>query len=112
MREKVNSNERFVSEPIKPVAGTFDTGAMARGEPGLPERFIWRKNEYAVARVMSKGKETSPCKSGAKEKYVRKHWYKIQTSSGEIMQIYFERKSLPRDQGKKRWWLYSVSTKD
>ena len=32
--------EEFVSEPIKPVAGTFDTVGMARGEPGLPGRFI------------------------------------------------------------------------
>lgn len=112
MREKMIGNERFVSEPIKPVAGTFDTGAMARGEPGLPGRFLWRKNEYSVARVLSKWKETSPCKSGATERYVRKHWYKIQTSSGEIMQLYFERKSMSRGQGKRRWWLYSVTGQD
>ena len=30
--------EEFVSEPIKPVAGTFDIVGMARGEPGLPGR--------------------------------------------------------------------------
>ncbi len=34
--------EEFVSEPIKLVAGTFDTVGMTRSEPGLPGRFIWR----------------------------------------------------------------------
>lgn len=112
MREKVKRNERFVSEPIRPIAGTFDTGAMARGEPGLPARFVWRKNEYSVTRVVNKWKDTSPCKSGAKEKYVSKHWYKIQTSSGEIMQIYFERRPRPKSQRKSRWWLFSVSNQE
>jgi len=108
MREKIRRNEKFVSEPIRPIAGTFDTGAMARGEPGLPARFVWRKNEYSVAQVMNKWKETSPCKHGASEKYVRRHWYKIQTADGEVMQIYFERKPMTRGQGKLRWWLYSI----
>lgn len=101
--------EEFISESIKPVKGTFDTEAMARGEPGLPARFVWRKVEYGVAEVIDKWKETSPCTSGSKEKYVRKHWYKIRTASGEVMKIYFERKPMSKSQRKMRWWLYSVS---
>jgi hypothetical protein len=112
MHKAIGTTERFVSEFIKPVAGTFDTNAMARGEPGLPARFVWRKNEYSVARILDKWKETSPCKSGGKEKYVRKHWYRIETASGEVMQIYFERKPLSRSQQKARWWLYSVSNQE
>jgi hypothetical protein len=102
-------NERFVSEVITPVKGTFDTKTMSRGEPGLPSRFYWGKKEYTVAEVVQNWKEVTPCKSGGKEKYVRKHWYKIVTTDGMIMKIYFERKSLPKGQAKKRWWLYSVS---
>ena len=109
MRKAIDEQERFVSEIIKPVAGTFDTRVMVRGEPGFPARFVWRKVEYVVTQILDKWKETSPCKSGSKEKYVRKHWYKIETSSGEIMKIYFERRSLPRGQRKTRWWLYSIS---
>jgi phosphoribosylglycinamide formyltransferase-1 len=109
MRKKMSENAMFVSESIKPITGTFNSGAMARGEPGLPARFMWRKTEYAVVRILDKWKETTPCKSGSKEKYVRKHWYKIETESGAIMNIYFERKSLPKGQRKTRWWLYSVS---
>ena len=48
--------EEFVSELIRPVAGSFDVGGMARGEPGLPSRFMWRDKEYAVAEVLEKNK--------------------------------------------------------
>jgi len=108
VREAIDKKEKFVSESITPVTGTFDTGAMARGEPGLPAQFVWRETKYSVTKILDKWKESSPCKSGGKEKYVRKHWYKIETKSGEIMNIYFERKSLPRGQRKIRWWLYSI----
>jgi hypothetical protein len=107
--EEINRSDFLVSEPIEPVAGTFDTGAMARGEPGLPSRFVWRKKEYAVTWILDRWKETSPCKGGAREKYVRKHWYKIRVNSGEVMQIYFERRSMTRGQGRRSWWLFSVS---
>lgn len=109
MREEMTVGEKFVSETIVPVKGTFDTKAMSRGEPGLPSRFVWRKSEYVVAEVIRKWKETSPCNSGSKERYVRKHWYEIRTTGGLFMKVYFERKSMPRGQTKKRWWLYSVS---
>jgi hypothetical protein len=104
----VKMAEKFVSESISPIAGTFDTGAMSRGEPGLPARFIWRNSEYTVARVLDKWKETSPCKSGGKEKYVRKHWYMIKATDGNVMKVYFERRPLPKTQRKIRWWLYSI----
>ena len=38
----------FISEAVRPVGGTFDAAGMARGEPGLPQRFVWRGREYAV----------------------------------------------------------------
>jgi phosphoribosylglycinamide formyltransferase-1 len=108
MPEEISKREILVSESVRPTGGTFDTGAMARGEPGLPARFVWRKQEYSVVQILDKWKETSPCKTGAKEKYVRKHWYKIQTSSGEIMKMYFERQPLAKNQRKTRWWLYTI----
>jgi len=102
-------SEKFISERIVPAKGTFDTKAMSRGEPGLPSRFLWRNSEYRIAEIVRKWKEASPCSSGSREKYVRKHWYEIRTTDGLCMKIYFERKSMPRRQAKKRWWLYSVS---
>jgi phosphoribosylglycinamide formyltransferase-1 len=105
-------NEEFISEPIKPVAGTFDTTAMTRGEPGLPGRFIWRDKEYEIADVLEVWKELGPCKSGGPEKYLRKHWFRIRTGNGMIMTIYFERQPRAKSQNKIRWWLYTIIGKD
>jgi len=102
-------SEEFISEPLEPVAGTFDTAAMTRGEPGLPERFRWRDEEYAVADVLEVWKETGPCRSGGPEKYLRKHWYKIRTDSGLEMTLYFERQARSKRQDKIRWWLYTIN---
>jgi hypothetical protein len=105
-------NEKFISEPIKPLAETFQTAAMTRGEPGLPERFVWRDTEYAVAEVLEAWKETGPCRSGGPEKYLRKHWYKIRTADGLIMTLYFERQARTKSQDKIRWWLYTIRKKE
>jgi hypothetical protein len=101
-------DEDFISESIKPVAGTFNLAAMARGEPGLPGRFLWRRKEYAVADVLEVWKEDGPCRSGSPEMYLRKHWYKIRTADGLIMTLYFERQARSKGQQKIRWWLYTV----
>ena len=101
--------EEFVSEPIKPVPGTMDVSGMLRGEPGLPKSFIWREQEYAVDEVLERWKETSPCRSGGRERYVRKHWFRIRTTTGHEMKIYFERQPRLAREAKSRWWLYTVS---
>jgi hypothetical protein len=108
MREKTRRIEKFVSELIKPAPGTFDTTAMAKGEPGLPSYFLWRGKSYVIKQILDKWKETSQCRTGAMEKYLHRHWYKIKTNSGEVLKIYFERQSLPRAQRKRRWYLYSI----
>ncbi len=102
-------NEEFVSESIQPVPGTFDTGGMTAGAPGLPERFVWRGNEYTVAEVIDTWKDKSPCKHGSGEQYVRKHWFRIRTTGGEEMKLYFERQARSRRQRKARWWLYTIA---
>lgn len=101
-------SEEFVSEAIKPVAGTFDTSRMASGEPGLPQEFIWRGRKISIVEVRRCWKETGPCHHGSGEQYVRKHWYEVVSATDEIMKIYFERQ--PRG-GRKgaRWWLFTVS---
>lgn len=103
-------SEEFVSEPIEPVAGTFDSAGMARGEPGLPERFVWRGTEYEVADILEVWKESGPCKTGSPERYLRKHWYKIRTRDGLEMTLYFERQARSKMQRKTRWWLYTIQT--
>ena len=104
--------EEFVSEPIQPVAGTFDPAGMARGEPGLPQRFVWRDTEYSVAAVLEVWKEDGPCHHGSGEKYLRKHWFKILTDQGPRMTIWFERQARSKRQSKARWWLYTVDRQE
>ncbi len=101
-------SEEFVSEPIMPVTGTFDTTGMTRGEPGVPGRFVWREKEYAVLDVLEAWKESGPCRSGGPERYLRKHWFKVRTDNGLEMTMYFERQARTKRQSKKRWWLYTI----
>jgi hypothetical protein len=105
-------DDEFISEPIKPVVGTFDMAGMTRGEPGLPGRFLWRGKEYAVTEVLDVWKEEGPCRSGSTEMYLRKHWYKIMTADGLMMTLYFERQGRSKSQNKTRWWLYTIEIKE
>jgi hypothetical protein len=104
-------SEEFISEPIIPAAGTFDSAGMTRGEPGLPSGFTWRDRQYEVAEVLEAWKESGPCRSGGGEAYLRKHWFRIQTADGVEMTIYFERQARTKQQSKKRWWLYTIDSR-
>jgi phosphoribosylglycinamide formyltransferase-1 len=99
--------ERFISEAIKPLTETADTSRMAIGEPGLPQKFVWRDRTIIVTSVLRSWREIGKCRHGSPEMYVRKHWYEVATDSDGIMKLYFERQ--PR-RGKKgaRWWLFSI----
>lgn len=101
-------DKEFVSEPIDPVASSFDTSAMHAGEPGLPLSFRWRGTEYRVARVLGTWKTTGGCRSGTAEQYTRKHWYRIETADGIQMEIYFDRQARTR-QTTQRWWLATIA---
>jgi len=99
--------ERFISEAILPVVSTCDTSRMAVGEPGLPRGFLWREQTIEVAAVLRTWRETGKCHHGSPERYVRKHWFEVVTTTKDTMKIYFERQ--PR-RGRKepRWWLFSI----
>ena len=99
----------FVSEAIHLLAGAGIAAGMARGEPGFPTKFIWRDKEYVLDEILKSWKQSGPCKSGSKEKYLRKHWFTIRTTGGLEMDIYFERQPRSKSQTKTRWWLYTVS---
>jgi len=98
----------FVGEPIVPVPGTADTRTMARGGPGLPRRFLWRGRPYEVEAVLERHRTLGPCTSGSGEMYVRKHWFTLRTTGGEIMSIYFDRQPRRGRSAKARWWLFSI----
>jgi len=100
----------FISEPIVPVEASFDTGGMARGEPGLPHKFRWRKKEFVVAEVLERWKEHGNCRHGSGERYVRRFSYRIRTTDDIFFNLYFLRST---DGGgkisnKSRWRVQSV----
>jgi len=101
--------EEFVGEALKPLEGAFKTGGTAAGEPVLPQRFKWRDREYTVESVLRKWKESTGCKSGGGESYLRKHWYHLRTTDGSEFQIYFERQARSASSRKKRWWIYAAT---
>ena len=100
-------HKEFVSESITPVEGSFVTSPMAAGEPGLPLRFRWRDTEYEVAEVLDTWKTTGACHHGSPEQYVRKHWFRVETTDGTRFEIYFDRQPRSRHT-KQRWWLASI----
>jgi len=99
----------FISETIVPVEASFDTAGMARGEPGLPQKFRWRKKEFIVTEVLERWKEHGPCRHGSGEHYVRKFGYRARTTDGTVFRIYFQRSSgRGKLSVKSRWWVQSV----
>jgi hypothetical protein len=99
------SGPKFVSEPIEPKVGSADITAMSRGEPGLPQAFTWRGKEYRISAVRSSRKGL---KEDRGDVYVRRHYYEIETTSGEQMTIYFDRNPTGGGKHKQRWWLYTI----
>jgi hypothetical protein len=100
-------HKQFVCAPITPFGASFDAAAMSAGEPGLPGCFLWQGKEYQVACVLDRWKTAGPCKHGSGEQYVRKHWFRLLTSDGTEMEIYFDRQPRTR-QRRQRWWLASI----
>jgi hypothetical protein len=98
----------FISEPIAPLEASFDTRGMARGEPGLPQKFRWRKNEFVVAEVLEQAKAHGSCRHGSGEHYVRRHSYRVRTIDGTIMNLYFQRSAGRGKLAAARWWIQSV----
>ena len=98
----------FISEPITPLEGSFDSAGMARGEPGVPLKFRWRKKSYEVTEVLSQGKDHGDCTHGSGERYVRKHLYRVRTGEGIVFNLYFQRTFGKGKVTAQRWWVQSI----
>jgi hypothetical protein len=103
--------ESFIGEPIEPKPGTFDTARMATGEPGLPRVFRWRDVEYTIVGVIEAWRSQEPGVGiDKKHLYIRKHFYRVKTTTGEVMTLYFDRKPPSgREKSRQRWYLFSIS---
>ncbi|MCX6967381.1 MAG: DUF6504 family protein [Verrucomicrobia bacterium] len=101
--------EELISEKLVPEMAEGNAGPVVPGAPLLPAQFTWRGVRYAVAEILEQWKETGPCHHGSGERYVRKHWFRIRTATGEEMKLYFERHARSPKQLKHRWWLYAIT---
>ena len=97
-------DEKLVSEAVTPVEGSFNAAAMASGEPGVPMAFSWRGANYRVARVLDSWKNLRGCRNGSGEQYINKHFFRVETETGEIMTLYRTRSGSKRD----NWILYTI----
>ena len=105
--------ERFISERIEPDPDSMDLADTPVGEPPLPRRFLWRGDAYAVEKVIERWKETGPDTThGSKQHYLRKHWFRVRTTSGHEMKLYFERQAKSKAQRTTRWWLFTIVDND
>jgi len=103
------SRPQLISEQIFPTPGSFDVVDMGQGLPGLPSEFTWRGRAYRVDLLLEKWKASGPeiGRLGG-EQYLRRHYFRIRTTDGQVMVIYCQRNTRNRAKPKARWWLYTV----
>jgi len=107
---RIRKQETFISEPIAPEPGSFDTSMMAQGGPGIPRVFTWRGRRYEVLGVTDTWTSREPGKGMDRGyTYLRKHFYRVKTTSGEVMILQFDRKP-QGSRGRQRWSLFSIET--
>ena len=82
---------------------------LAKGEPSCPKKFYWRGKEYTVVEILDHWRKITP--EGGRidaEKYVRSHYFKVRTTTEDIMVIYCDRKITKKR--KTGWWLFTIGT--
>ncbi len=102
--------EQFISEPIQPAPESFDTSYMADGLPGLPREFSWQGYYFHIVDVLRTWRTTKPCSCGSDERYARRYWFEVKTTSGHILKIYFD-KGMHGSRAEMGWHLFTVSQK-
>lgn len=106
----MDGDSELISEPIRVTA--FDSSAMKTGLAGAPTAFVWRDRECIVERLLehrkfSRGDAHNP----SKEKYLKREYFTVRLSTGEIAELYIERQPRPgasANARKQRWFLYTI----
>ena len=94
---------QFVSEPIVPVAESFDADTLSHGEPSLPSGFTWGEQTLVVRALLRTWRGT---KVDRGDTYLKRHWFEFETQDERTAVVYFDRQAKP---GAARWWLYTIS---
>jgi hypothetical protein len=108
----------FYSEPIEVH---FQREPLFEKKPGVPTSFYWRGKSYHICKLIKewhdyrrkkkrhqffsgKRKTLPPMKPGDRGSWgVGRDYYRVQTASGEIFDIYYDRR--PRGQTIKGEWV-------
>jgi hypothetical protein len=93
----------FVGRSIAPAGDGFITAASG-SEPPVPRAFRWDDRTFDVCAVLRSWRAT---KTDRGDVYLKRHWFELETRSGEKLEVYFDRESRRRAP---RWWLYSLTT--
>lgn len=101
------TGSEFVSEPIRPLSGTFEAVVMAQGSPGLPEGFVRKGQTVIIGRSLGAWKQARP-EPGSGELYVRRHYYRLRMDDGTTWVVYCLRGSTRPGSGGQRWFLHTV----
>ena len=93
---------KFVGSPLAPAGDGFITPA-AGSEPPVPRAFLWDNRTLVITTVLRSWRSTKTDRGDA---YLKRHWFELQTASGEKIEVYYDRESR---RSAARWWLYTIS---
>jgi hypothetical protein len=112
---------RFIMEAIKV---DFDQPPLLEKKPEAPDRFTWNDEEYQVAEVLNEwvdfrrrgrmARNMQPQHAAAAERRgswgVGLFYFRVQTDSGKIFDLYYDR--APKDAGHRKgaWFLFQELT--
>lgn len=93
---------KFVGQSIAPAGDGFLTPASG-SEPPVPRAFRWNGRTFDVSAVLRSWRTT---RTDRGDVYLKRHWFELETTSGEKLEVYFDREAR---RGAPRWWLYSLT---
>ena len=92
---------KFVSRPIVPAGEGFVTPASGSEAP-VPRAFRWEDRTLEIVAVLRRWRST---KSDRGDTYLRRHWFELETTGGERIEVYYDREAR---RGAAVWWLYTI----
>jgi hypothetical protein len=102
--------QMLISEPITPEPGSFATDLMHLGLAALPGAFTWRGRRYEITDCLDHVKGSRSENHAGGEKYLRRQTFRVVLDTGQIAVIYVMRRVAAGSSGKKRWFLYSITS--
>jgi len=108
---------QFIGETIKVH---FDRPPLLEKKPGCPDYFIWQKETYRITKKLNEwhdyrrrgrmARNMRPAHAAAAERRgswgVGRDYFRVQTDSGRIFDLYYDRTPQDTSDRKGAWFLY------